>query len=223
MKDIILPKIFEPFYCKDIIRLGKDHDGGYLVNREDVLKSTKLLSLGIGNDLSFEEDFGKINDCRVDAYDGTIDHCSEFFSKPNKNLHIVNIGHGSGNKKLSDILTEDDRNVFLKCDIDGVEYEILNELIVHSHKFSGIAIEFHEVYNYSLFNLLSNFIAKTNLKLIHTHLNNNSYIENLDGYLPDCIELSFTSSNNVSLSSITLPHQLDMPNMPSRDDFRILF
>jgi hypothetical protein len=31
MKDITLPKIFEPFYCADLIRLGKDNDGGYLV------------------------------------------------------------------------------------------------------------------------------------------------------------------------------------------------
>jgi hypothetical protein len=223
VKDITLPKIFEPFHCSNIVRLGKDYDGGYLVNYEDVLKSTRLISFGIGNDVSFEEDFVKINDCRVDAYDGTIDHCAEFFSSPNKNLYIANIGHSSGNKRLSEILTEEDRNVFLKCDIDGAEYEILDELIEHSHKFSGIAIEFHQVYEYTLFNLLSNFIAKTNLKLIHTHLNNNSYIEIPNGYIPDCVELSFTSSNNISLSSISLPHKLDMPNMSSRDDFRILF
>lgn len=223
MKDITLPKIFEPFHCSNIVRLGKDHDGGYLINHEDVLKSTRLISLGIGNDVSFEEDFVKINDCRVDAYDGTIEHHSEFFSVPNKNLYIANIGHGNGNKRLVDILTEEDRNVFLKCDIDGAEYQILNELIEHSHKFSGIAIEFHQVYDYNLFNLLSNFISKTDLKLIHTHLNNNSYIETPNGYLPDCIELSFTSSSNISLSSVSLPHSLDMPNMPSRDDFRILF
>jgi len=223
MKHITLPKIFEPFYCKDIIRVGKDYDGGYLINYKDVLKSTRLISLGIGNDVSFEEDFVEINNCQVDAYDGTIENQTEFFSSPNKTLHITNIGHGIGNKKLSDILTEEDRNVFLKCDIDGAEYEILDELIEHSHRFSGIAIEFHEVYDYTLFNLVSNFISKTDLKLIHTHLNNNSYVETLNGYLPDCIELSFTSSGNISLSNITLPHKLDMPNMQSRDDFRISF
>jgi len=223
MKDVILPKIFEPFYCEDIIRIGKEHDGGYLVNREDIVKSSRLLSLGVGNDTSFEEDFTKINDCQIDAYDGTIEKDVNFFTIPNKNLHTVNIGHGLGNKKLSDVLADEDRNVFLKCDIEGSEYEILNELIIHSHKFSGMVIEFHDVYEYPLFNLLSNFISKIDLKLIHTHMNNNSYIEAPDGYLPGCIELSFTSSKNISLTSVSLPHKLDMPNTAERDEFRILF
>ena len=179
--------------------------------------------MGIGNDTSFEEDFVKINDCQIDAYDGTIEKDVDFFTIPNRNLHTVNIGHGLGNKKLSDILADEDRNVFLKCDIEGSEYEILNELIIHSHKFSGIVIEFHDVYEYPLFNLLSNFISKIDLKLIHTHMNNHSYIEATNGYLPGCIELSFTSSKNISLTSVSLPHKLDMPNTAERDEFRITF
>lgn len=223
MKDILLPKIFEPFYCEDIIRLGKDHDGGYLVNREDVLKTTRLLSLGVGNDISFEEDFIKLNDCPIDAYDGTIDKNVSFFSGANRNLHLENIGHGIGTTKLSHILSEEDRNVFLKCDIEGSEYEILNELIMHSHKFSGMVIEFHDIYESPLYNAISNFMSKIDLKLVHTHMNNHSYAESPTGYLPGCIELSFTSSKNIALAGVSLPHKLDMPNLSTRDDFRITF
>jgi hypothetical protein len=223
MKDITLPKILEPFYCADLIRLGKDNDGGYLVNKEDIIKSTKLISFGIGNDTSFEEDFIKLNDCQIDAYDGTIETQLEFFNSPNKKLHFNNIGHKPGYKKISDLLTKTDKNVFIKCDIEGGEYEILNELIIHSNKLSGMVIEFHDIYEYPLFNLLSNFIAKTCLKLIHTHMNNWFYIENPNEYLPGCIELTFTSSDNIMLTPVSLPHELDMVNAPLREEFRISF
>jgi hypothetical protein len=224
MKDVTLPKIFEPFYCPDLIRLGRVNDGGYLVNKEDVLKTTRLLSFGIEDDISFDEDFAKINDCQVDAYDGTIEKDFAFFSEPHRNLHKVNIGYKSGCKRISDLLSYDDRNVFLKCDIEGSEYEILDELITHSHQFSGMIIEFHEAYQYPLFNLISNFISKTDLKLVHTHMNNISYAEMPNGdCLPGCIELTFTSSRNIMLSKVTLPHELDMPNTTTRDEFRISF
>jgi hypothetical protein len=223
MKDITLPKIFEPFYCADLIRLGKDHDGGYLVNKEDVVKASRLLSFGVGDDISFEEDFVKINDCQIDAYDGTIDGSIDFFDHDNRNLHKFNIGYRTGNKKLSDLISATDTNVFLKCDIEGAEYEILDELIMHSSKFSGMVIEFHDVYQYPIFNMLSSFIAKTDMKLVHTHMNNISYAETPTGYLPGCIELTFTSSRNIMISNISLPHSLDMPNTPTRDEFRISF
>jgi hypothetical protein len=224
MKTVTLPKIFDPFFCKDIIRLGRENDGGYLVNRHDVEKSTRLLSFGIEDDISFDEDFVKINDCKVDAYDGTIDRNFDFFSSPNRTLHRVNIGYKTNCKQIQDIIDKQESNVFLKCDIEGSEYEILDELIIHSDQFSGIVIEFHDVYQYPLFNLVSNFISKIGLKLIHTHMNNISYAELPNGdCLPGCIELTFSSSKNVTLSKVILPHQLDMPNTTSRDEFRILF
>lgn len=223
MIDVILPKILEPFYCKDLIRLGRNNDGGYLVSKEDVIRSSKLLSFGIGDDISFEEDFSKINECDIHAYDGTIDSQFNFFDADHRKIFFNNIGPGTGNKKISELLTETDKNIFIKCDIEGGEYDILNELIIYSNKFSGIVIEFHDVYQYPLFNLVTNFISKIQLKLIHTHMNNISYAKSPDGYLPGCIELSFTSSNNISLSPVNLPHILDMPNTPSREEFRILF
>jgi hypothetical protein len=220
MKDIVLPKILQPFMCKDLIRLGKDHDGGYLVNKLDILNSTRLFSFGIGDDISFEAAFSDLNSCPIDAFDGTISKVDSFFEGTNR-FHSSNIGLKY--TRPADLFSAEDTNVFIKCDIEGAEYEILNDLIIHSSKISGLVIEFHDVYQYPLFNLLSNFIAKTSLKLIHTHLNNHSYIETPSGYLPGCIELTFTASNNIMLEEPILPHVLDMPNTPLRDEFRILF
>ena len=47
----MLPKIFKPKYAYNLIRLGRDNDGGYLVEKESVLKSNSLISLGIGHEL----------------------------------------------------------------------------------------------------------------------------------------------------------------------------
>ena len=113
MKRMVMPLILQPFECKDIVRLGKDHDGGYLVNRADVEKSTKLISFGISNDWSFEDDFTKIKDCPVIGYDGSLTEDIPFFTGKNK-LVKQNVGPGC---LLSDILEPGDTNVFLKCDI----------------------------------------------------------------------------------------------------------
>jgi len=58
-----------PFHCDDLVRVGKDNDGGYLVNEKDILKTDKLISFGIGEDISFEEQFCHIKNIPVVAYD----------------------------------------------------------------------------------------------------------------------------------------------------------
>jgi len=223
MKNMILPKIFKPFYIEDLIRVGKENDGGYLVSYEDVMKTNKLISFGVGNDTSFEEDFLKLNDCPLDAYDGTDIEIPSFFDGNNRKLFRENIGYKSNCKKLLDVIGDINSNIFLKCDIEGSEYEILDDLILNSYKFCGIVIEFHDVYQSFLFNEVTNFISKIDLKLAHIHMNNYSYAESPNGYLPGCVEMTFTSSKNISLKLPDLPNKLDMPNAPDREEFGILF
>ena len=52
-----LPKFFFYHTSNSLIRLGKKNDGGYLVSKNDIDKSDLLLSLGIYDDWSFENDF----------------------------------------------------------------------------------------------------------------------------------------------------------------------
>lgn len=219
MKNTKLPKIFQPFACEDLIRLGKDNDGGYLVNKEDVMSSKKLLSFGIGQDTSFETDFLKQNAVEVLTFDQSV-----------KELNVKHdmITHSSTNidrNNIDNILAQSGDSLFLKCDIDGGEYEILNKLIRNSHRFTGAAIEFHNITTPTMFNDLTNFIGKFDLRLIHIHANNYSYITSGDHNFADVIELSFSSSRkNTYLSdTITLPHILDMPNNPTDEEFKIHF
>lgn len=221
MKSMVMPLILQPFECKDLIRLGKDHDGGYLVNRADVEKSTKLISLGISNDWSFESDFTKINDCPVIGCDGGLTEDIPFFTGKNK-LVKQNVGP---DLLLSDILEPGDTNVFLKCDIEGAEYNLLVDIIKNSHRLSGIAIEFHELLNDSMGNQLMGFISKINQKLVHLHPNNWRYGKTPDDvFLPDVIEMAFTSSTNIEFNPyLSLPHPLDMSNNPKEPDFVVHF
>ena len=47
---------FKPENEYDLIRLGKNNDGGYLIERESVKSVNSLISMGISTDWSFEKD-----------------------------------------------------------------------------------------------------------------------------------------------------------------------
>ena len=68
----MLPKQFQPTATYDLIRLGRDCDGGYLVEKESLAAAKQLLSFGLARDWSFEEDFLKKNNVPLLIYDGTI-------------------------------------------------------------------------------------------------------------------------------------------------------
>ncbi len=50
---------YRPRCLNDLVRLGRDADGGYVINQAAILHSRYLISLGLGNDWSFEADFRK--------------------------------------------------------------------------------------------------------------------------------------------------------------------
>ena len=62
-----------PFDEDDLIRLGIEKDGGYVISKKSLEKSHFLLSFGMSNEWSFEEDFIK-QDSRnlVNIYDHTV-------------------------------------------------------------------------------------------------------------------------------------------------------
>jgi hypothetical protein len=223
MKSVTLPKIFMPYYCSDLVRIGKDNDGGYLINGKDISKSSSLLSFGIGEDVSFEQNFiDRNSSCSLVAYDSTVHEDHNSFFSGTKKLIRKNVG----SHNIREIISEK-KDIFLKCDIDGSEYEILYDIACFSDRFTGVAIEFHDVLKYANFNEISNFIAKFELRLVHVHINNYAYmvVRDTNTFIPDVIELAFSSSKeNTELKrNAYLPHALDMPNNPNDDEFKILF
>ena len=147
------------------------------------------------------------------------------FSKKN-NFYLKKIGKGQDNLDLNIIINEHlsiKNQIFLKVDIEGYEYEILNEIILHKDKIEGIVIEFHDV-SQNLSKIIE-FVSqlKPNLQLAHIHANNYS-IKDFNSF-PEAIELTF--SKNLSSTKLNLKvyplKNLDFPNSKRSPDIEIKF
>jgi hypothetical protein len=225
INSIVLPKVFRPFECKSLIRLGKQNDGGYLVNSHDVDKSDILISFGIRDDWSFEKDFSKINDCELVSFDreSQVPLDDQFYVNHRKMVRShVDLQDSEDTISIQKILDIRSNKIFLNCDIEGKEYDFFDLLIINSYKFSGICLEVHGMNESSNFFNVINFISKIGLKLVHVHPNNCSILGKMN--VPDVLELTFTSSDNILYNpTLTLPHPLDMENCHGHPDYKINF
>lgn len=62
-----------PVALDDLVRIGRDHDGGYVVSRRTIDAARVLVGLGINDDWSFEEAFARANPgVRVVGVDGSV-------------------------------------------------------------------------------------------------------------------------------------------------------
>ena len=255
MLEANLPNFFTFKTANDLIRVGKKNDGGYLVSRSDINMSDVLISLGIGEDWSFEEDLADIKNIEVFSYDASINQ-KVFFRRFIKSLFLsvlllrnpkitihylrvflnykkfwgqpqnhwiskfVGINTNTSNYcTLSTILDNSKhKNIFLKIDIEGSEYRLLNTLILNQDRISGLVLEFHDCDLH--INSIKSFIENFSLQLVHIHANNFAPIR-LDDGLPLVLELTFSKYCKV-LNETCLPHKFDMPNDKNGEEINII-
>ena len=273
---IVLPNFLNPHEVKNLIRLGNDNDGGYIVNTKDVNNTKNFISLGVSFDYSFEEDFLKMNNkTKIRTYDGSVGfkyyrkkckyRMKIFLLKPNKKTFVNFIDGLNTFLKFSiffkfnlftkvvhtekfvtsdtsnfknfeknydykpefiefkDIVSNELNSVFLSIDIEGGEYELLQDICGFSKNLIGLNIEFHNVQD----NLqkIKSFIKKFDLLLVHTHINNFGPIVN---GIPSVIELSFSRNSEIDRFSNyklknKLPINLDQPNNTDGIDYLVTF
>jgi len=244
----MLPRELKPRYQYNLIRLGKNNDGGYLVEKDSVLSSKGLISFGLNFDWSFEKSFNSLNKTPIHCYDHTVKYSKikkysrnsllnffnkKFWSKKGikqiiedfnlssdyKSFFSGNIIHfkqaiGLGNNliKLDKVLERMNVSpIFLKIDIEGSEYRILDDIIRLQNNICGLVIEFHNV-DLNL-NKILDFINKLSLNLVHIHGQNpggESYLD-VNGD-PTQIELSFSNSKIFVNQVVKIPHHLDQPS-----------
>ena len=70
----MIDKILYPqYYTKDLLRLGSQSDGGYVLSNKIIKKADFLLSFGLGDNFKFESDLKKRNPrLKIYVYDHTI-------------------------------------------------------------------------------------------------------------------------------------------------------
>jgi len=145
---------------------------------------------------------------------------NQFFLKKIGNTNeCVNI-----EKIVSNHINENDK-IFLKIDIEGSEYEILDQIVSIKDKIQGLVIEFHHVSKN--LHIIENFLKKIEdyLNLVHIHANNYSVKE--ANQFPEALELSISSINlkNLDLDDTReYPiRDLDFPNSKRSLDIKFDF
>ena len=244
-----LPINLKPNKKFELIRIGGKNDGGYLVEINSFKSSDYLISLGVSTDWSFEKEFIQNKNLKFKAYDGSIHEdfwqnwkkksirkllrfsFKDFFKYlkikkefnlffNNENLELSFIGNKDGQKKLKDIFSGLNYiNIFLKIDIEGSEYDVLEDILTFEKIIIGLVIEFHSCIKN--LNKIINFIDKTNLTLVHIHANNYDFV-NKDG-VPDTLELTFSKNPKIIGIKNTYPHPLDKPNKYNKPEIFLKF
>lgn len=248
-----LPKFLQPYKNNNnLVRIGRDNDGGYLIDKRNIQSTNVLIGLGISDDWSFEEDFYSVKKVQVFAVDGSI-HEKIFFNNFIRSLlhlhpvialqwykkhiqykrffqdgryHIkklVGMDLGSDFVSLStlieDLKLSEKSRIFIKIDIEGWEYRILDDLIGYSDLIEGMVIEFHDVDLH--LERIQKFIEKFSLNLCHIHCNNFTPINKNN--IPLTIECSFTRQSVEDLYENDFPNKLDMSNDKNSADYVLMF
>jgi hypothetical protein len=247
-----LPPAFRPLKSEHLVRIGKENDGGYIIDNRDICACDSLISLGINRDWSFEKHFLQNNDVPIFAYDASI-NLSILYKDIIKS--IIRINKPSGILQAIQTVNDyrkffqgkrqhipryvgldfpptyiDMRTVFetaeragyhrpfLKIDVEGFEYRILNEIIDRSNMISGLVVEFHDCDLHA--DRIVDFISRFSLSLIHIHGNN--FGPMCKDRLPLVLEMSFSASP-IDTAFAELPSSLDMKNNPQSEDYQISF
>ena len=216
------------------VRLGSNNDGGYIVNQTILDKADVLYTYGVEYNCDFELDFHNRTYKPVHLYDHTVD-----FTHPNDNLifHKEGLSHIKENDKkhFFDHLKEngdEDKNVFLKIDVEGAEYEFFENTNIEelSKNVIGIVLEIHwtgDVNGYR--SRATKILEKITNHFTLTHLHGNNSAPMIGSWwiaVPDTIELTFINDRlfeALHFDRGQWPTELDMPNNPELQDFPLVW
>lgn len=215
----------------DLIRVGGDHDGGYLIPN-DLSEIQSCVSPGCDKKIQFEldlfEKFG-ITSLLIDKVDGKpqlrID-AYEFIEKwvgPFDSEEYISLASLLERTKAGDII--------LQMDIEGAEYR---SLLATSEKdlsrFRIMVIEFHFmslIKNRTFLEYTASLLFEkllTTHVIVHAHPNNAVKSWTYHGLeYPEVIELTFLRRDRIRslLKKAKLPNELDQPNIPGNLEPRI--
>jgi hypothetical protein len=243
-----LPTILKPKKNYHLIRIGPKNDGGYLCTFKSVKESTTLISLGIWTNWIFEKNFLKLKKNKVNFFPVDDNLNLSFIIKSIykdlgkiiiyldmksifKSIYIFldyiffiqkfiiksTVDYGFLNNLIK---KKNLNNIFLKIDIEGSEYRVLDEILKNNNKINCLIIEFHDVDLH--IKKIINFIQKLKFHLTHIHPNNFGGVDNNGD--PKVLEITLEKNpNEVKNRTISFPNYFDQKNNPRNKDIKLLF
>jgi hypothetical protein len=220
------PSVLTVYKCPfPKMRLGQDFDGGYVIADIPNIKYDILISGGINDDISFEEEFtNKYKNSKCFAFDNTIS------SLPYENSNIIFIKQNIGDKNNSEItnlheLIHVSDSIFIKMDIEGGEIPWLKSLSdKQMNKFEQIVMEFHFPFSDNEKDVFSKI--NNNHVLVHFHGNNCCGVcEHKGVKFPNIFECTYLHKkyfiNEPELNTDLIPSKLDMKNVWTNEEIYI--
>jgi len=128
------------------------------------------------------------------------------------------------NEIFKEFIVDPKSTIILKIDIEGSEFDIIEQVIEHSSQTLVLIIEFHEILKQKKSFKTSLELLKSEFSLIHTHVNNYGEIDDLS--IPNICEFTFINQKMFKEKGKVsrLPRiGLDSPSSPGRPDYEIIF
>lgn len=250
---VYLPSFLHPKQIETLVRIGRNNDGGYLVDERSIISSDVLLGFGINDDWSFEECFIKEKKVSVYAFDATVS--KRVFLKnliksipriDNPGLFLNHLrtffGYQNFFKGTNHHIAK-----FVGMDVEPsfVSLSTIRKSILPSsakNVFLKIDIEgweyriLHELVEMS--KLISGLVIEfhdvdlhidkiesfvRNIPLNICHVHCNNFAPVTGKGLPLMIELTFTKFDVNDALVEHFPSKIDMPNNPYKEDYVISF
>ena len=216
---------------RDLIRIGGNADGGYLIP-DDIESIDTCFSPGVSAVADFENDLAKrgikcfLADFSVEK--PPIENALFDFEK--KYLGSRNDETFMTLESWIKAKAPDKSDLILQMDIEGAEYSVISDTSTETlDKFRILVIEFHGLdylfnrMGFELINLTFTKILKS-FAVVHIHPNNYFGPIECDGIIvPPIMEFTFLRKDRITQKSrdLSFPHELDRANVAQHADFAL--
>jgi hypothetical protein len=225
----------------NLIRLGGKMDGGYVVPQVAIDCAHGLLSLGLGDDFTFDQDWHTLKPLDpIHMYDASVTgdsihitinpsvRASIDIKAEYKKFFQGNVQHIPEYISAENFAQALDRmgvsQVFVKMDIEGAEYALIDLFVEYHERIVGIAMEWHQCTKRNDKWRSAVQRLKQYYDIVHVHGNN--HVNHDDENIFGCMELTHVRRD--ILSSQQLRKQIYLPgidysNVHGHDDFEYYF
>ena len=217
------------------VRLGNANNGGYVADVSALESSDVVLAYGYNNayhDNSFEVAFSQLyNKQSYGLYNASLRNNTSLI-RPDSLFTFSSKDNGFNVGLFNNVLSNNTLKKYIKMDIEGEEYNVLNAVLVRKNFITGIVLEIHGVHQAHTVKVqLLPLLEKIEQNFLLTHIHGNNHCrENIPfsptakviGNVPGVLKLTFINKNLVSNSSVSEnqshPTGIDVPDCSNLSD-----